>query len=254
MRLRQIAFVATDLNATTDELCGLLGLDVAYRDPGVGKWGLENIVAPIGGDFLEIVSPKVPNTSAGRYIERRKGDGGYMVILQVDDALSYRKRLKEMGVRSVATRDQQDYTYTHFHPADVGGFLLSIDMSAPGDDWRQKLAHWVPAGPEWKSHVREDGALELKAVELQSPDPVATAELWGRLLDRPVKRDGGRLHIPLDMGDIRFVEATDGRGVGISALDVKVKDKAATLTAAKARGRQLGPDQIQVVGCRINLK
>ena len=47
MRLRQIAFVAKDLKATTDELCSVLGLDVAYRDPGVGKWGLENIVAPI---------------------------------------------------------------------------------------------------------------------------------------------------------------------------------------------------------------
>jgi hypothetical protein len=175
------------------------------------------------------------------------------VILQVADALADRQRLHDMGIRAVATRDQHDYTYTHFHPADVGGFLLSIDMSAPGDDWKQKLAHWVPAGPDWKSHVREDGAVELNAVELQSPDPVATAELWGKLLGRPVNSEKGTLHIPLDMGDIRFVEATDGRGPGVSALDVKVKDKAKVLAAAKARDRQLGPSQIQVVGCRINL-
>ena len=76
MRLRQIAFVARDLAATTDELCSVLQLDVAYRDPGVAKWGLENIVVPIGGDFLEIVSPKEDHTSAGRYLERRQGDGG----------------------------------------------------------------------------------------------------------------------------------------------------------------------------------
>lgn len=249
MRLRQIAFVAKDLKATTDELCSVLGLDVAWRDPGVGKWGLENIVAPIGGDFLEIVSPKEDHTSAGRYIERRKGDGGYMVILQAPNALAYRKRLHDMGIRAVATRDQRDYTYTHFHPADVGGFLLSIDSSAPEDDWKQKLCAWVPAGPDWKSHVREDGALELKAVELQSADPVATAELWGRLLDRPVKKQ----RIKLDMGEIRFVEAKDGRGPGISSLDIRVKDKAKTLAAAKARGLVLGPDQISIVGCRINL-
>lgn len=249
MRLRQIAFVAKDLKATTDELCSVLGLDVAYRDPGVGKWGLENIVAPIGGDFLEIVSPKEDNTSAGRYIDRRKGDGGYMVILQVSDALAYRKRLHDMGIRAVATRDQRDYTYTHFHPADVGGFLLSIDAGAPEDDWKQTLCPWVPAGPDWKSHVREDGALELKAVELQSADPVATAELWGKLLGRPVRKH----RIALDRGEIRFVEAKDGRGPGISSLDIRVKDKAATLADAKARGLQLGPDQIRVVGCRINL-
>ena len=68
-----------------------------------------------------------------------------------------------------------------------------------------------------------------------------------------VKSEKGTLHIPLDIGDIRFVEAKDGRGPGISALDVIVKDKAKVLTAAKARDRQLGPSQIQVVGCRINL-
>jgi hypothetical protein len=55
------------------------------------------------------------------------------------------------------------------------------------------------------------------------------------------------------MGEIRFIEAKDGRGPGISALDIKVKDKAATLAAARARGRQLGPNEIQIVGCRINL-
>ncbi len=253
MRLRQIAFVAGDLAGTTEELCSLLGLAVAYRDPAVGKWGLENIVAPIGGDFLEIVAPKQPGTSAGRYLERRHGDGGYMVILQVADALAYRKRLQGMGVRAVATRDQHDYTYTHFHPADVGGFLLSIDSAAPEDDWRQKLCNWAPAGPDWKAHLREDVAQALVGVELQSHDPVATAELWGRLLDRPVRDDGHRLHIPLDRGDIRFVPIEDGRGPGISALDIKVKDRAQVLAAAEARGRRLGESRIQVVGCRVNL-
>ncbi|MGE0152171.1 MAG: VOC family protein [Reyranellaceae bacterium] len=253
MRLRQIAFVAEHLKGATEELCSLLGLEVAYRDPGVGKWGLENIVAPIGGDFLEIVAPTQPGTSAGRYLQRRQGDGGYMVILQVADALSYRKRLQAMGVRAVATRDQRDYTYTHFHPADVGGFLLSIDAGAPEDDWRQKLCNWVPAGPDWKSHLGRSGAGRLLGVELQSADPVATADLWGRLLERPVKSGKGGLHIPLDMGEVRFVEARDGRGSGISALDIEVADKAATLAAARARGRRLGESQIEVVGCRINL-
>lgn len=253
MRLRQIAFVAEDLAGTTEELCSLLGLEVAYRDPAVGKWGLENIVAPIGGDFLEIVAPKQANTAAGRYLRRRGGDGGYMVILQVGDALSYRRRLQEMGVRAVATRDQRDYTYTHFHPADVGGFLLSIDAAAAQDDWRAKLCNWAPAGPDWKAHVREEVAQQLVGVELQSADPLATAELWSRLLDRPFHDTGERLHIPLDIGDISFVTIEDGRGPGISALDIKVKDKARVLAAAQARGRKLGENRIQVVGCRVNL-
>ena len=40
MRFRQGVFVARDLEATTAELCDILGIEVAYRDPGVAKWGL----------------------------------------------------------------------------------------------------------------------------------------------------------------------------------------------------------------------
>ncbi len=86
MKLRQCVFVCKDLESSREELCDILGIEVAYRDPGVAKWGLVNVVCPIGHDFLEIVTPEQPGTSAGRYIERRKGDGGYMVIIQVPDA------------------------------------------------------------------------------------------------------------------------------------------------------------------------
>jgi catechol 2,3-dioxygenase-like lactoylglutathione lyase family enzyme len=135
MRLRQICLVAHDLEKNADDLTGVLGLSVAFRDPGVARYGLANIVTPVGRDFLEIVSPTRPGTSAGRYLERRGGDGGYMVILQGDDALADRERLQAQGVRAVDLIERADYRATHFHPADTGGILLSID-SVPGGDWR----------------------------------------------------------------------------------------------------------------------
>jgi len=49
--------------------------------------------------------PFQQGTSAGRYIERRKGDGGYMVIIQVDDAQAERKRVTDLGIRAVAQKD-----------------------------------------------------------------------------------------------------------------------------------------------------
>ena len=58
----QIALVANYLAATTTELTEPLGIEVAFRDPSVGQWGLENIVAPVGGEFLEIVAPVQPGT------------------------------------------------------------------------------------------------------------------------------------------------------------------------------------------------
>lgn len=85
MRLRQIALVGQDLDACRAEIVEVLGLGGAYADPGVGKYGLHNAVWPVGDTFLEVVSPTREGTTAGRLLEKRQGDGGYMVILQTDD-------------------------------------------------------------------------------------------------------------------------------------------------------------------------
>src|SRR5262244_1901648 len=144
MKLRQCVFVCKDLEASREELCGTLGIEVAYRDPGVAKWGLANVVCPVGDDFLEIVAPTRDGTSAGRYIDRRHGDGGYMVIMQVPDALAERSRVTSMGVRAVEQKDTAEYTYTHFHPSDTAGVLLSIDQAvAPAGQNQAKF--WPPA-------------------------------------------------------------------------------------------------------------
>ena len=85
IRMRQICLVARSLAPVVDELRAGLGLEVCHRDPGVGKYGLENALFPVGDGFLEVVAPVREGTTAGRYLERRGGDGGYMVILQCDD-------------------------------------------------------------------------------------------------------------------------------------------------------------------------
>src|SRR3984885_7922975 len=97
MRLRQIALVAKDLAAARADICAVLGIDYAFDDPGVGKYGLRNAVFPIGDTFLEVVSPKQTGTTAGRLLEKRGGDGGYMVILQVDDLAAALGRVANAG-------------------------------------------------------------------------------------------------------------------------------------------------------------
>ncbi len=248
MRLRQCVFVTKELESSREELCDILGIDVAYRDPGVAKWGLVNVVCPTGHDFLEIVTPFQEGTSAGRYIDRRKGDGGYMVILQVADAAAERKRVTDLGIRAVAQKDLPEYQYTHFHPSDTAGVLLSLDTTfAPkGVD---PALWWPPAEKDWLKHARSDVTNGLAGVEIQHPDPSAAAANWAKILGRPVQ--GNR--IALDGGEIRFVPASDGRGQGVSAYDVKAVDKARVLAAAEKRGRKLGPSQVEVCGCRINL-
>lgn len=248
MRLRQCVFVCGDLESSREELCDILGIEVAYRDPGVAKWGLVNVVCPTGHDFLEIVTPFQQGTSAGRYIERRKGDGGYMVILQVPDAAAERKRVTDLGVRAVAQKDLPEYQYTHFHPSDTTGVLLSLDTTfAPaGVD---PALWWPPAEKGWLKHARSDVTNGLAGVEIQHEDPDKAAATWSKILNRPVEGD----IIRLDGGQIRFVPTVDGRGPGVSAYDVKVVDRERVLAAAHKRGKQRGPAQVEVCGCRINL-
>ncbi|TAJ39416.1 MAG: hypothetical protein EPO55_12570 [Reyranella sp.] len=252
MKLRQCVFVCGDLESSREELCDILGIDVAYRDPGVAKWGLVNVVCPTGHDFLEIVTPFQQGTSAGRYIERRKGDGGYMVILQVADAAAERKRVTDLGIRAVAQKDLPEYQYTHFHPSDTAGVLLSLDTTfAPkGVD---PALWWPPAEKGWLKHARSDVTNGLAGVEIQHPDSAAAAASWAKILGRPLDTSGGGNRIKLDGSEIRFVADRDGRGQGVSAYDVKAVNKDKILAAAEKRGKKRGPSQVEVCGCRINL-
>jgi hypothetical protein len=87
-------------------------------------------------------------------------------------------------------------------------------------------------------------------VEIQAEEPDKVAAHWSKLLNRPVEDDIIRLD---GDGQIRFTPIVDGRGPGVSAYDVKVVDRERVLAAAKKRGRDRGPTQVEVCGCRINL-
>ncbi len=214
---------------------------------------------PVGGNFLEVVAPTRPDTSAGRYLTRRRGDGGYMVILQCADAVAERARITGLGVRAVWTTDGPAYRATHFHPADVGGVLLSVDSVEPGADYRDPRCMWEPAGPEWAATIRTDmvgelGGGELVGAELQSAEPAATAALWSRLLDMALGAAAdGTPTIALDNATVRFVSATDGRGQGLGAIDLTVVDRDRVLAAAADRGARIDDDQLLICGTRINL-
>ena len=57
--MRQIALVAERLAPVEEALCDVFGIRVCYRDPGVGHFGLENALFPIGNQLLEVVAPHV---------------------------------------------------------------------------------------------------------------------------------------------------------------------------------------------------
>jgi hypothetical protein len=247
MRIRQIALVAAELEPVVRELCEVLDLEVGFNDPGVATFGLHNALMPVGDTFLEVVSPEKEGTTAGRLLERRGGDGGYMVILQTDDLHGTRKRLDDLGVRVVWEIELDDIATVHLHPKDVPGAILSLDQPDPPESWR-----W--GGPDWQSHRRTGTCTTICGATVQTADPSAAATRWSEIIGRPVIDTGdGRFEIPLEDGALRFVATEDGRGDGVAGFDVAVGDARKAIEAARARGLETGDDYVVVGGVRIGL-
>ena len=253
LRLRQICLVARDLEPMGRTLTNVFGLKIAIRDPAVEKHGLNNVVMPIGTTFLEVVSPFRDGTTAGRYLDRLGGDGGYMVILDCDDIDEWRAHCKSVGVRIAFEANYPDKGYfaLHLHPRDVGATLLSIDRDLKGADLS---GSWCPGGPEWKHHVSTARVSNIVAAELQSDTPDVLAARWSTILRRPVeKASGGELRIALDNAMLRFVKQSDGKGEVLGGIDLKATDLAATLAAGKAAGLDVVGDTVNACGMRIRL-
>jgi hypothetical protein len=203
----------------------VLELSVCHRDPGVGKYGLENALFPIGDKFLEVVAPVRDGTTAGRYLERRGGDGGYMVITQCDDLAPRRKRCEALSVRIANEIGYPEYHELQLHPRDVGGAMLSFACQAgaraPGGPWHPAAWHGEGEPGGGASLIRA-----MTAAELQSEDPDRLARRWSDVIERPVHVQDGQRLIALDDATLRFSEATDGRGEGLSGLDLMCADPA----------------------------
>lgn len=249
LRLRQIALVARELAPVEKQLTEVLGIAVCYRDPGVAHFGLENALMPIGNQLLEVVAPIQENTAGGRYLDRRGGDGGYMVITQCDDHMPRRKRVEELGVRLAHKFETDAFRNMQLHPKDTGATFFEIDEQC-GPNAHDADGPWEPAGPDWKSGRKLDRVSGIVAAELQCNDPAAVAAKWAEIAELPVSSTNT---IELENATLRFVPCTDGRPEGLGGIDVVAADKDAILRDAQSIDAKTGDNQVYLCGMRINL-
>ena len=243
MDIRQIVMVSGLRDPIVNDLCELFNFKVAFNDPGVAHFGLENAVIPIGTDFLEVVSPVEENTTAGRYLNKRGGDGGYMIIIQVDKFEDSQKLVNEYNIKTVWETDLPKAKAMHLHPKQMGGAILSLDWMEPKESWK-----W--AGPNWEKNI--SGPIKgIDGVEIQSDDPELMLNTWLRVLG-DVERDHEN-KILLDNTWIKFSQATDGRGPGISAFSLKAENSNEIIERAQNLGFMVD-DKITIGGVKFYLK
>tara|TARA_B100000965_G_C19361956_1_gene656393 strand:+ start:74 stop:814 length:741 start_codon:yes stop_codon:yes gene_type:complete len=217
MRVRQLVLVANERDPIVNDLESLFKIQVSFYDPGIKFFGLENAVLPVGDTFLEVVSPIEQETTAGRYLERRGGSGGYMVIIQVEDFESTKKRVEDNNMRVVYESEDPKARAIHLHPKDVGGAILSLDFMDPESSWK-----W--AGESWKSKINNDVVEELNGVFIQSENPENMLQKWEAALGIKGTKEIEGHTINLGSSRVVFVKDEDGRGDGPSAFEIKVKN------------------------------
>lgn len=229
-RLRQVALVAADLDATTGQLQAAFDWPEPFHDPGVGTFGLTNAVFAAGNTFVEVVAPAEADTTAGRYRERRGGDSGYMAIFQMPDLAAARRRIAAAGIRVVWSADHADIAGTHLHPKDVPGAIVSLDWADPPESWR-----W--AGPEWTGRAPAHRPGGLSGLTIEVTDPAVAAARWAEVLGVAVADEDGGATVLLEHArqDLRFLPAS-GHGEGITEVRLST-------------GREVPP--VQVAGVRF---
>jgi Glyoxalase-like domain len=210
-RLRQAVLAARSLDPVVDALRSSLGLGAPFADPGVGHFGLCNAVFALGDTFLEVVSPAREDTAAGRLLDRRGGDCGYMLMFQVASLADARSRVAQAGVREVFAVDLPEMREVHLHPADVRGAIVSLSEPRPPESWR-----W--GGPGW---TERSAPMHVAGAVVGVRDAGAVGERWRSVIgglpavevvDDPEDRGlievriaGAGRRDPFEVAGVRFV-------------------------------------------------
>jgi hypothetical protein len=277
VRLRQIALVAQDLARARHEVTSILGVPVIYEDPAVGQWGLENFLVPLGGDIIEVVSPTKPGTTAGRLLEKR-GEGGYMVIMQNEDADATRKQIEAAGKSKVIFSHPFSHCYPswngnkdeghciQYHPKGIkGGMMPELDSHTPCEKnprpLQDRFSPWHPCGADYDQYVRDMQAtshLHLTGCLLQlsatDGNIIGAAKQWSDTFGIPVN-DG---HLTFTNAKIDFAPGRRNQSEGLLYITIAVKSRDlmhAILDRARAAGKpiQTPGDLFEMVGVLWNL-
>ncbi len=254
LSLRQIAFVARERDRVVDDLCAVLGLGICFNDDAVAEFGLENAVMRVGTQFIEVVAPIRPGTPAARYLDRRGGDAGYMVICQAGSAAEQhacRDRAQALGVRVAWEKTHAAGRYLQLHPRDTGGCFFEID-AVDGDD---PHGLWPPAGDSVAQGSHDACSSAITAVEISALAPEKLCERWSHIAGtEPITTNPDQHELRLNNAVVRFARVTAVRDEGLSAVVLRCNEHDNIAKAAAARSLIADNGALVIGGVRIALE
>jgi len=187
----------------------------------------------IGGNIIEVCSPFKEDTAVGRLLKKR-GDGGYMIIMQTMEAGKRREYIESKKLAKVIfTHYHGDAQCIQYHPKGIpGGMIPELDAHAISSTnptpLETELSPWHPCGPDFEKYsagMKRCSHLKLvNAVLRLAPgqtDVVAAAQRWQDYFG--VKRHGSGLEFT--NARLKFVPGVDGMPEGLESITIEVQSK-----------------------------
>jgi methylmalonyl-CoA/ethylmalonyl-CoA epimerase len=131
-RVRAVHIAVNNVDEAAGEYSEKLGLKVS-RSGAMPEMGVKNAILPVGESVLELIEPLDPQQGAlARFLQNR-GEGVYMIALEVDDMGAAIKTLQSKDVRLIdadpASRSRGGPVF--IHPKSTHGVLIELVEQAP---------------------------------------------------------------------------------------------------------------------------
>ena len=129
-QIHHVAYVVPDIDAALPLYTGLFGMPVEDREV-LDDQGVEAASVAVGNGRIELIQPLDPESSVGRFLERR-GGGMHHVAFEVPDVAAALDELRARGVDLIdqaPRRGLGGHLIAFLHPRSSGGVLTELVQS-----------------------------------------------------------------------------------------------------------------------------
>jgi methylmalonyl-CoA/ethylmalonyl-CoA epimerase len=126
-QIDHVGIAVVDLEAAVERYRTTLGLEPSHRER-MDDQGVEEVLFEVGSSFVQLLGALDPDTSVGRFLERR-GEGVHHVGYRVGSVAEALDQLRAAGVRLIdeaPRRGSRGTTIAFVHPKDMGGVLVEL--------------------------------------------------------------------------------------------------------------------------------
>jgi methylmalonyl-CoA/ethylmalonyl-CoA epimerase len=126
-RIDHIGVAVEDLDEAISLYRDRLGMQLQHRET-VEELGVEAVLLEIGDGHVELLTPAVPDSSVGRFLDRR-GPGMHHVAYQTDDIDSALESVRASGLQLIDERPRTGILRSRVafvDPKSTGGVLTEL--------------------------------------------------------------------------------------------------------------------------------